>query len=66
MQRGYAMLARLTAALTARLRPPRSRGEAGYSTEAVVVIALLAALALGAVALISDAVMERAQTITLE
>lgn len=48
-------------------RDPRRRGrDRGYSTEAVVVIALLAVLALGAVALISDAVMERAASITLE
>ncbi|WP_170134336.1 hypothetical protein [Murinocardiopsis flavida] len=42
------------------------RADAGYSTEAVVVIALLAVLALGALALISDAVMDKAESITLE
>lgn len=56
------MLCRLAAFLTSRT--PCKDG--GYSTEAVVVIALLAALALGALAVISDAVMERAESITLE
>ncbi|KIH97611.1 hypothetical protein LP52_18000 [Streptomonospora alba] len=62
------MLNRLTAHLatriTNRLRPPRS--DAGYSTEAVIVIALLATLALAALALISNAVMDRAESITLQ
>lgn len=56
---------RLSIWITDRLGD-RLRGDSGYSTEAVVVIALLAALALGAVALISGAVLERAESITLE
>ncbi|MBB6174948.1 Tfp pilus assembly protein FimT [Nocardiopsis mwathae] len=49
--------------LAARLAVTRS--EAGYSTEAVVVIALLAILALGALALITEAVMNKAESISL-
>ncbi|PSK89939.1 hypothetical protein CLV63_12443 [Murinocardiopsis flavida] len=58
------MLNRLTAPLVQRMSTRRA--DAGYSTEAVVVIALLAVLALGALALISDAVMDKAESITLE
>ncbi|GAA3745181.1 hypothetical protein HDA32_005143 [Spinactinospora alkalitolerans] len=54
---------RTTAHIAARLT---SRSDAGYSTETVVVIALLAALALGALAVIGEAVMDRAESITLE
>ncbi|MEE2038106.1 hypothetical protein Q8791_12855 [Nocardiopsis sp. CT-R113] len=52
---------RLTAYLSSRLL---SRRDDGYSTEAVIVTALLVAMAIGAVALISTAVMERAGSIT--
>ncbi|WP_019611086.1 hypothetical protein [Nocardiopsis sp. CNS-639] len=41
-----------------------SRRDDGYSTEAVIVTALLVAMAIGAVAIISNAVMERANSIT--
>ncbi|TQN32665.1 hypothetical protein FHX37_2642 [Haloactinospora alba] len=50
----------------AALFTPHLRTDGGYSTEAVVVTALLALLAVGAVAVISDAVMERVDEITLE
>ncbi|GAA1748668.1 hypothetical protein [Streptomonospora arabica] len=59
-------LNRLTAYLASRLTPGPSRSDAGYSTEAVLVIALLATLALGALALISGAVLSKAESITLE
>jgi hypothetical protein len=41
----------------------RARGEAGYSTEAVLATALLAALALGVVGIIVVKVTDRANTI---
>ncbi|GAA3744508.1 hypothetical protein [Salinactinospora qingdaonensis] len=56
------MLDRLAAFLAAR----RPRGDGGYSTEAVIVIALLAILAIGALSVISEAVMDKAESITLE
>ncbi|MDA0566142.1 hypothetical protein LG943_17735 [Streptomonospora sp. S1-112] len=47
-------------------RSRRARGDGGYSTETVVVIALLVAMAITAVGFISATVLERAQSLTLE
>ncbi|MFE1397029.1 hypothetical protein KGD83_09085 [Nocardiopsis akebiae] len=44
---------------------PRPHADDGYSTEAVAVIATLVILAVGALALISDAVLGWAGSITL-
>lgn len=46
-------------------RRRRARGDAGYSTETVLVIALLAVMAVTAVGFISSAVLERASSFTL-
>ncbi len=52
---------------TARLRRLlRGRGDAGYSTEAVIVIALLAVMAVTAVGLISSEVLETAESLSLD
>jgi hypothetical protein len=47
-----------------RLIEARAAPEAGYSTEAVVVTALLVALAIGAVAIIATKVLAKANSIT--
>lgn len=57
---------RLAAALArGRLAQARSNGDAGYTTETVVVIALLVALALAAVAIIAAKVLAKANSIQL-
>lgn len=57
---------RLTAALLrGRLAQARRSGEAGYTTETVVVIALLVALAIGAVAIITAKVLAKANSLNL-
>lgn len=43
-----------------------SRRDGGYSTETVLVIALLAVLAIGAVTIISQAVLSKAESIALD
>ncbi|GAB3465776.1 hypothetical protein GCM10027570_54360 [Streptomonospora sediminis] len=48
-----------------RDRRRRAQGDAGYSTETVLVIALLAVMAVTAVGFISSAVLERASSFTL-
>ncbi|GAB3726782.1 hypothetical protein [Nocardiopsis nanhaiensis] len=50
--------------LIRQIRRPTSSDE-GYSTEAVAVTATLVILALGALALISDTVLDWAESITL-
>lgn len=50
--------------LQGRLAKVRAAPEAGYSTEAVVVTALLVALAIGAVAIIATKVLAKANSIT--
>ena len=50
--------------LSARLQALRAAPEAGYSTEAVIVTALLAALALTAVGIIVAKVIAKANSIT--
>jgi hypothetical protein len=58
-------LALLRHALTLlRNRLPRSRDDAGYSTEAVIVIALLAAMAIAAVGIIAAKVLAKANSIS--
>ncbi|GAA1782951.1 MULTISPECIES: hypothetical protein [Streptomonospora] len=44
----------------------RGRGDAGYSTETVIVIALLAVMALGVVTTITTVVTDKAASITLD
>lgn len=56
----FAQLTRLLRRRFAELR----RGEAGYSTEAVVVIALLVAMAITAVAIIAGKVLATAKGIS--
>ncbi len=50
--------------LRARLKAARRKGEAGYSTEAVVVTALLVALAIAAIAIIAAKVLAKANSIS--
>jgi preprotein translocase subunit SecA len=50
--------------LAAQLRE-RAQGDAGYSTETVIITALLAALGIGAVAIITTKVMAKARGIDL-
>jgi hypothetical protein len=59
-------LFRLTAAaLRGRLAEIRRESDAGYTTETVVVIALLVALAIAAIALISAKVIAKAGSLDL-
>jgi fatty acid desaturase len=60
---GYFRLA--TAALRARLAEARRNGDAGYTTETVLVIALLVALALAAIAIIAAKVLAKANSLNL-
>jgi len=60
---GYLRLA--AAVLRGRLAQARRDGEAGYTTETVVVIALLVALAIAAVAIIAAKVLAKANSIQL-
>jgi hypothetical protein len=55
----------LWALLRARFEPLRREPEAGYSTETVLVTALLVVLALGAIALVAAAVITKAGGIKL-
>jgi hypothetical protein len=54
----------LMAQLRSRLRAARAEPEAGYSTEAVVVIALLVAMAITAVGIIAAKVISTAHNIS--
>ena len=56
------LIAQLMGSLVARLRAARA-DEAGYSTETVVVTALLVALAVAAVGIITAAVIGKAKSI---
>jgi hypothetical protein len=60
---GYIRLA--AAVLRGRVAQARRDGEAGYTTETVVVIALLVALAIAAVAIITAKVLAKANSIQL-
>lgn len=60
---GYIRLA--GAVLRGRLAQPRRDGEAGYTTETVVVIALLVALAIAAIAIITAKVLAKANSLNL-
>ena len=60
---GYIRLA--ATLLRGRLAQARRNGEAGYTTETVVVIALLVALAIAAVAIITAKVLAKANSIQL-
>jgi hypothetical protein len=51
--------------LRARFEPLRRNPEAGYSTETVLVTALLVVLALAAIAIVAAAVTTKASGITL-
>jgi hypothetical protein len=53
------------AALRARLASPRRRSDAGYTTETVVVIALLVAMAIAAIAIITAKVIGKANSLNL-
>ena len=57
-------VAQLIGALRQRLRVLRAQPEAGYSTEAVVVIALLVAMAITAVGIIAAKVISSAHNIS--
>lgn len=61
--RGYLRLA--AAIVRDRLRQARLTGDAGYTTETVVVIALLVALAIAAVAIITAKVLAKANGLNL-
>ncbi len=56
-------IARLTTSLRSRLHEARAEPEAGYTAEAVVVIALMVALAVTAVAIIAAKVLATAHNI---
>jgi hypothetical protein len=58
-------LAVLAETLRQRWRQLREQPDAGYSTEAVVITALLVAAALAAVAIITAKVLDRARSIDL-
>jgi fatty acid desaturase len=60
---GYFRLAAST--LRARLAEARRNGDAGYTTETVLVIALLVALALAAIAIIAAKVLAKANSLNL-
>ena len=60
---GYIRLA--AAVLRGRLAQARRDGEAGYTTETVVVIALLVALAIAAIAIITAKVLAKANSLNL-
>ncbi len=60
---GYIRLA--GAVLRGRLAQARRDGEAGYTTETVVVIALLVALAIAAIAIITAKVLAKANSLNL-
>jgi hypothetical protein len=60
---GYLRLA--AALLRGRLAQARRGGEAGYTTETVVVIALLVALAIAAIAIITAKVLAKANSLNL-
>jgi fatty acid desaturase len=53
------------AALRARLAQARREPDAGYTTETVVVVALLVAMALAAVAIITAKVIAKANSLNL-
>ena len=60
---GYLRLA--AALLRGRLAQARRGGEAGHTTETVVVIALLVALAIAAIAIITAKVLAKANSLNL-
>ena len=59
----FEMLRVLTSVLLGRLAAARAEPEAGYSTEAVVVTALLVTLAIAAMAVIAAKVLAKANSI---
>lgn len=61
----WTLIEALVALTRARIRALRDDSEAGYSTEAVVVTALLAALALAALAILGGKVIEKVTGINL-
>jgi hypothetical protein len=58
------IIRQLIAVLRSRLQTARAEPEAGYSTEAVVVIALLVAMAITAVGIIAAKVLTTAHNIS--
>jgi hypothetical protein len=62
----FEMLRAVTRVVMARLAQARAEPEAGYSTEAVVVTALLVTLALAAMAIIAAKVMGAANNINTQ
>jgi len=60
---GYLRL--ILAVLRARIAEVRREGDAGYTTETVVVIALLVALAIAAIAIITAKVLAKAHSLNL-
>ena len=60
---GYLRL--ILALLRARIAEVRREGDAGYTTETVVVIALLVALAIAAIAIITAKVLAKANSLNL-
>lgn len=62
----FEMLRAVTRVLVGRLAQARSEPEAGYSTEAVVVTALLVTLALTAMAIIAAKVLGAANNINTQ
>jgi hypothetical protein len=58
------IIRQLIAALRSRLQAARAEPEGGYSTEAVVVIALLVAMAITAVGIIAAKVISAAHNIS--
>jgi hypothetical protein len=60
---GYLRLA--AAVLRDRLAQARRNGEAGYTTDTVIVIALLVALAIAAIAIITAKVLAKTNSVNL-
>jgi hypothetical protein len=60
-----AIWALFRAHLAAAIREWRQHGDAGYTTETVVVIALLVAMALAAIAIITARVLAKANSLNL-
>ena len=60
----FQMIRAMARALRDRLAAARADPDAGYSTEAVVVTALLVALAIAAVAIIATKVLAKANSIS--
>ena len=60
----FQMIRAMARALRNRLAAARAESDAGYSTEAVVVTALLVALAIAAVTIIATKVLAKANSIS--